>query len=172
MAEELKIRIRDYKKVEENLIRLGAKFSEEIDVVDTYFKQPVGEVLKITEENRGNFFVNLKSKNGKFEIVKYEPIDDVQKTKNELTKKFGIKWILKKKRRFFYFKNYKININLVENVGEFLIVEGENLAKEIITEKLKIKNPEFVTVSFDELRRLSCVMLSVASLPHSSCRLT
>ncbi len=153
MAEELKIRIRDYKKVEEELIKLGAKFSEEIDVVDTYFKQPVGEVLKITEDDRGNFLVNLKSKNGKFEIVKYEPIDNVQKTKDDLTKKFGIKCILKKKRRFFDFENYKININLIEDVGEFLIVEGENLAPEIITEKLKIKNPEFVTVSFDELRR-------------------
>ena len=153
MVEELKIRIRDYKKVEGNLIKLGAKFSEEIDVVDTYFKQPVGEVLKIAEDNRGNFLVNLKSRDGKFKIVKYEPIDNVTKIKDDLTKKFGIKCVLKKKRRFFDFENYKININLIEDVGEFLIVEGENLAPEIITEKFKINNPEFVTVSFDELRR-------------------
>ena len=153
MAEELKIRIRDYNKVEDNLIKLGAKFSGEIDVVDTYFKQPAGEVLKITEDDRGNFLVNLKSRNGKFEIVKYEEIDDVQKVKDDLTKKFGIKCVLKKKRRFFDFENYKININLIEDIGEFLIAEGENLAPEIITGKLKIENPEFVTVSFDELRR-------------------
>ncbi len=153
MAEELKIRIRDYKKVEKNLIKLGAKFSEEIDVVDTYFKQPTGKVLKITEDNRGNFLVNLKSENGKFKIVKYEPIDNVDRVKSELTKKFSVKCVLKKKRRFFDFENYKININLIEDVGKFLIVEGENLAPEIITEKLKIKNPEFVTVSFDDLRR-------------------
>ncbi len=153
MAEELKIRIQNYKKVEENLIKLGAKFSKEINVVDTYFKQPVGEVLKITEDDKGNFLVNLKSKDGKFEIVKYEPIDDVDKIKYELTKKFGIKCVLKKKRRFFDFENYKININLIEGVGEFLIVEGENLTPEIITEKLKIKNPEFITVSFDELKQ-------------------
>lgn len=153
MVEELKIRIRDYKKVEKNLIKLGAKFSEEIDVVDTYFKQPTGKVLKITEDNRGNFLVNLKSENGKFKIVKYEPIDNVDRVKSELTKKFSVKCVLKKKRRFFDFENYKININLIEDVGKFLIVEGENLAPEIITEKLKIKNPEFVTVSFDDLRR-------------------
>jgi len=153
MSEELKIRIRDYKKVEENLVKCGAKFSEEIDVVDTYFRQPVGEVLKITEDNRGNFLVNLKSKDGKFEIVKYEPIDNIDRVKSDLTKKFGVKCVLKKKRRFFDFENYKININFIEDVGEFLIVEGENLAREIITEKLKIKNPEFITVSFDELRR-------------------
>ena len=153
MAEELKIRIRDYKKVEEHLIRLGAKFSGESDVVDTYFKQPAGEVLKITEDDRGNSLVNLKSRNSKFEIVKNEKISNVKKIKDGLTKKFGVKCILKKKRRFFDFENYKININLIEDVGEFLIVEGENLAPEIITEKLKIKNPEFIAVSFDELRR-------------------
>lgn len=152
MSEELKIRIQNYKKVERNLIRLGAKFSEKIDVVDTYFKQPKGEVLKITEDDRGKFLVNLKSKNGKFEIVKYEPIKDVDKLKKELADKFGIKCILKKKRRFFDFDRYMININLIEGVGEFLIVEGKNLTKDIITDKLQIKNPEFVTVSFDELK--------------------
>ncbi len=144
MAEELKIRIQDYEKVEENLVKLGGKFSEEIDVVDTYFKQIAGKVLKITEDCRGSFLVNLKSRNNKFEILRYEPIDNVNKIKDDLTKRFGVKCILKKKRRFFDFENYKININ---------IIEGENLAPEIITEKLKIKNPEFITVSFDELSR-------------------
>lgn len=153
MVEELKIRIQNYKKVESKLIKLGVKFSEEINVIDVYFKQPAGEVLKITEDDKGNFLVNLKSKNGKFQIMKYEKIDDVEKVKEELIEKFGIKCILRKKRRFFDFENYKININLIEDVGEFLIIEGENLTPEIITGKLKIKNPEFITVSFDELKR-------------------
>jgi adenylate cyclase class IV len=153
MAEELKIRIQDYKEVEKNLIKKGAKFSEEISVVDTYFKQPAGEVLKITEDDRGDFLVNLKLKNGKFEIAKYEPIADARKIKKELSGKFGVKCILKKKRRFFDFGDYRININLIEDVGEFLIIEGENLTPEVITEELGLKNPEFVTVSFDELKQ-------------------
>lgn len=152
MAEELKIRIHDYKTVEKNLKKLGAKFTEEINVIDTYFKQPSGEVLKITEDDKGNFLVNLKLKEGKFQILKYEKISDVDKLKKQLTHKFGIKCVLKKKRRFFDFGKYMININLIEDVGEFLIVEGENLTKNIITEKLGIKNPEFITVSFDELK--------------------
>ena len=152
MTEELKIRIRDYEKVEENLIKLGAKFTEEINVVDTYFKQPKGEVLKITEDDKGNFLVNLKSKNGKFEIIRYDRIDNVGGMKEELTEKFGVKCVLKKKRRFFDFGEYMININLIEGVGEFLILEGENLTSYIITDKLEIKNPEFITVSFDELK--------------------
>lgn len=155
MTEELKIRIHDYKKVEEKLKKLGAKFTKEISVVDTYFKQPTDKVLKITEDERRNFLVNIKSKNGKFEIVKYEKIDNAEQLKRELTHEFGIKCILKKKRRFFDFENYIININLIEDVGEFLIVEGENLFPEIITEKLKIKNPELITVSFAELKKIT-----------------
>jgi len=44
-----------------------------------------------------------------------------------------------------------ININLIEGVGDFLIVEGENLSSKLVAEKLRIKNPEFVTESFDNL---------------------
>ncbi len=153
MPEELKIRIKNYRKVEEELKRLGAKFREEINVVDTYFNPPKGEVLKITEDDKGDFLVNLKSEKGKFQIVKYDKIDNVEEMKKNLKEKFGIKCVLKKKRRFFDFEDYSININLIEDVGEFLIVEGDNLTEDIITEKLNIKNPEYITVSFDELKQ-------------------
>ncbi len=90
MPEEIKIRISDYKKVEEHLTNLGAKFVEEIDVVDTYFNQPGDDVLKITEDNKGNFLVQLIARNGKFEIVKYDKIKNVEQQKSELHEKFGI----------------------------------------------------------------------------------
>ncbi|MDA2922487.1 hypothetical protein MYX07_04455 [Patescibacteria group bacterium AH-259-L07] len=153
MAEELKIQINDHKEIEKKLLELGAKFVEEISVKDTYFQQPKGEVLKITEDDYGNFFVNLKSRNGKFEIVKYKKVGNVDKLKSKLTQQFGVKCVLKKKRRFFDFRGYSININLIDDVGEFLIVEGENVTPDIFIKELKIKNPEFVTVSFDELKK-------------------
>jgi len=155
MREELKIRIRNYKKIEKDLVRFGAKFTKEVNAVDTYFKQPAGEVLKVTEDDKGNFLVNLRSKRGKFEIVKYKPINDVNKVKNELSERFGVKCILKKKRRFFDYNGYVININLIKDVGEFLVLEGKNLIPSLITDRLGIKNPEFITVSFDELKKLS-----------------
>jgi len=153
MPEELKIRIHDYRKVESHLKKIGAKFFEELNVTDTYFKQPKGKVLKITEDEKGVFLVNLEAKDNKFDIVKYERIDNMKKTKKELSDKFGVKCVLKKKRRFFDFENYSININLIEDVGEFLIVEGQNLSKDLITKKLGIKNPKFINVSFDELKK-------------------
>lgn len=153
MPEELKIKIKDHKEIEEKLQQLGAKFTEELNVTDTYFNQPSGEVLKITEDERGYFLVNLKSKDGKFEIVKYEKVENIDEIKKELTKKHGIKCILKKKRRFFDFQNHKININIIEDLGEYLIVEGENLTEKIISDKLKIENPKFVKVPFCDLKQ-------------------
>lgn len=153
MVEELKIRICGYEQFEEKLIRLGAKFSKCLDVVDTYFHQLPGEVLKITEDDSGDYLVNLKSRNGKFEIAKYEPIQDVEAVKKGLADKFGVKCILRKKRRFFDFENYMININLIEGIGEFLIIEGENLNPKALTMILGLNNPEIVTISFDNLVR-------------------
>ena len=153
MAEELKIRIHDYRKVEERLVQLGAKFSREANVKDTYFNQEGHDVLKITESDEGDFLVELKSKDGKFEIVKHESIDNADELKEELSSKFGVKCVLKKKRRFFGFGDYIININLIEDVGEFLVVEGKKPTKYIITEKMGIKDPEFITVPFSELKK-------------------
>lgn len=153
MTEELKVRIRDYETVEKNLLAKGAKFVKEISAEDTYFMQPNDLVLKLTQDDRGSFLANLKLKNGKFEIIRYEPIADANKVKNELSKEFGVKCVLRKKRRFLEFYEYSININIIDDLGEFLIVEGENLVPEIITTKLEIQKPEFITVSFDNLKR-------------------
>jgi len=56
------------------------------------------------------------------------------------------------KRRFFDFKTFAISINLIENLGDFLIVEGQKLTSEIITKQSNIQNPEYLPVSLDELK--------------------
>ncbi len=148
---ELKIRIENYKKIEKQLVAAGAVFSEEVAVVDTYYPQPVGLVLKVSETDKGNFLVRLQAKDGGFEIKEKQPLTDNEQTKKELVKKHEIKCVLKKKRRFFDFEENQISIELIEDVGEFLILTGENINKEMITNKLGLDNPQFITVSFDEL---------------------
>jgi len=150
MSSELKARINDWKQIENKLIKIGAKFLEEKDVVDTYFSQPEGKVLKLTDSNDGCTLIELHAKDGKFELAKQEKVQPNKKT--ELAKQFGIKCELKKKIRFFSFESMKISINLIEDVGDFLIVESENPKKEFFTEKLGIKSPEWITVSFDKLK--------------------
>ena len=151
MVEELKIRIRNFKNVEKHIEAQGAKFLEEVRAIDSYYNQPRNRILKITEDERGKFLVELKPRNGKFEILRYEKIDEFKNLEKDLVHRYGIKRIIRKRRRFFLLGPYSVNINLIRGVGEFLIVEGNKVPKEVITRLLKIKSPEYVTQSFDEM---------------------
>lgn len=112
-------------------------------------------MLKLTRDDRGNFLVELQEKNGKFEIIKYKKITNPEELEAKLSDTYGVNCVLRKKRRFYNFANYSVNINLIEGVGEFLVVEGENLRKTIITEDFGIKNPEYITIPFNELKNSS-----------------
>lgn len=151
MLKELKLRIHHHKHIEKNLIDKGAKFTHEASFLDTYFKQPKGRVHKIVEKNSGIFLNIFQAVNGKFEVVKDESIGNVEDIKKELTSKYGIKRILKGTRKFFKYKEFTIIFNLINNVGEFFILVGEEPTKSIIENELQIKNPEYISVSFDEL---------------------
>lgn len=152
MSEEMKIKIQNLVETEQKLIQAGAEFLREIICVDTHFKTSLDRVLKIAENgSEGNFLVDLSLEDGKFKIVKYEPIVDFDETKKILSETYGIKRVITKRRRFFKLNSQKIQTCIVGKLGKFLIIEGKNLAPEYITEELKIENPEFVEKSFDRL---------------------
>jgi len=152
MSEELKLRIHNHELIEKKLIEKGAKQTEETTFVDTYFNQPLGHVYKIVEKNTGAFINIFQAVNGKFEVVKDESIKNVKEVKKELTSKYGIKRILKGTRTFFTYKNFTIIFNLIDDVGEFLILVGENPSTDVIEKELQIENPKYITVSFDEVK--------------------
>lgn len=152
MSQELKIRISNYKDIEKKLNKLDAEFAGEENFTDTYFNRPKGVVFKISANDRGSNLLHLKSVEGKFEIISSEKIENVDKAKNELISKYGIKTVLKGKRKYFQLNDLKITINLIDDLGEFLILTGENPTEDFIIKTLKIKNPQYVKVSFDELR--------------------
>ncbi|MBI1973787.1 hypothetical protein HYS54_03150 [Candidatus Micrarchaeota archaeon] len=151
MAEEIKVRIRDRKAAERRITSKGGRFTGEISVRDSYFNQPAGETLKVTEDDRGNFVVRLHTSNGKFQITEYRRIRDAEKMKRKFGKLYGLKCVLHKKRRFFSLGKLKININVTRELGSFLIVEGENLNKPAVMKALGIQHPDYVTLAFDEL---------------------
>ncbi len=152
MLKELKLRIHHHKHIEKNLIDKGAKFTHEASFVDTYFNQPPGRVYKIVEKDNEAFINIFQAVNGKFEVVKDESIKNVKEVKKELTSKYGIKRILKGTRTFFTYKNFTIIFNLIDDVGEFLILVGENPSTDVIEKELQIENPKYITVSFDEIK--------------------
>ncbi len=152
MVRELKVKISDYREVEKLLTSKGGQFTHELNVTDSYFNQPAGRVLKISEDERGTFLVELEADAGGFEIRRYEQIGEGGEVKEELEQRHGIRCILKKKRRFFTYKDAVININLIEGLGDFLVLEAEAPDPQIIEDDLGLRNPEYIRVPFDELK--------------------
>lgn len=172
MNEELKTRIKDAESAKEKLKELGGKFDRELHVKDTYFKTPSDEVLKITEDDSGSYLVELHKREGKFQIVRYEEIENAGEIKGNLREKYGIKCVLNKKRVFYEFDDFKVNLNLIEGVGDFLVVECENPTEEIIEETLGFENPEYITVPYIKsvlpTWHILASSISLCSLPQTS----
>lgn len=154
MAHELKIRVHDHRQVEATLVSHGAIFSEERKIVDTYFNQPVPqEVLKIQQDERGHWLINLKPRDGKFDIVKFEQISDTASLHAELEQKFGIMSILTKRCRFFDWGEYSLDLNLIEQFGDFLVLTGPAPTIDML-HQFGIETSERITVPFNELPRI------------------
>jgi adenylate cyclase class IV len=151
MAQELKVRIKQYVVIEAKLMQLNAQYVGESSFVDTYFHQEPGVVLKIIEDKSGNTILHLKADGGKFQIVRREFITDIESHKNELKKKHGVKKVLSGKRISYNLGEHKITLCLIDDVGEFLILTSEDPKEEVIVKTLGIQNPEYVRVSFDEV---------------------
>ena len=153
MPQELKVRITNYLSVEEKIKQLKADFIEELFFTDIYSNQPEGEVLKVSETNDNYYLIALKRVDGKFKEVTNKKLtkEEFAQTKEDLKLKYGIKRILQGKRRIFRLDDLRITFNLIDNVGEFLILTGENPTEQFVTEVLGIKNPEYICVSFDDL---------------------
>lgn len=151
MAEEIKIYIENYAEVEEKIKEMGAEFLEEKKGKDTYFNPPEGEVIKITEDNTGNYFFRYVSTDGKFNIAEHYSLDDVNSKMQELTDKLGVRAVVSKTMRFFKWNNYTITLHIIDDVGQFMSVEGDKVGKEVLAE-LGFENPKYLTVSFDVLK--------------------
>ena len=151
MSQELKFRIQNYKETENILKRLGGIFLRELHVTDIYFKQPEGKVLKITIDDTGFYLVQLTATLDQFHIDKYQKLKNVERVLNELSHLYKVKCVIYKLRRFWQLEKYNININVIPDVGDFIIFEGVDLNIEEIRQ-LPINLGKHITVSFDQLK--------------------
>jgi len=153
MASELKAHLTDWKKTAAGLYDRGATLQAELSLTDTYYLQPQGFVLKITQTKAGATLVKLKAEGKGFTTLSSERIDaeKLEAKKQGLAKEFGVRAELKKRRLVFGYQHYAVLLELIEGLGEFMIVQGETVPPSIF-EELGVDNPQFVTVSFDELK--------------------
>jgi adenylate cyclase class IV len=152
-ARELKIRVDDMNALLARLEAMGAKRGDHLHVTTTYFRQPLGEVLKLSQDETGTFLVQLKAANGGFELLSTEVVDDVDTLRAELTEQYGEKSVLVKEEIYFTIpeKSYVLDLTLIPGVGEFLVIQDDDPHLDIVRNDLGIANPVTITVPFDEL---------------------
>lgn len=151
MSSELKVKINNLTAVQNRLIELGAQFLHKLKITDTYFNTPPDKVIKITEDERGAHFVKLQAKDGKFEVIEFKKINFTVMLKDHYTKKYGVKCILNKTLLAFNWNGFEVSLNLISDVGNYLVLEGENPTVEDIKKIIQEDELEFLNVPFSEL---------------------
>jgi adenylate cyclase class IV len=151
MKQEIKIRIKDIEAIEKKIKEIGGSFVQEEAVLDTYLKQPKGEVLKIVEDSSGAFVMRLQQQGDGFVILYKKEIKNVDVEKKKCGEVYGVKVVQKKIYRLFSVDDYTININTIEGVGSFLIISSETVDPKTLLEELDITKPDFITVPFCDL---------------------
>jgi len=159
---EIKVRV-NHNQIEEKLEELKATFIKEVKQEDTYFKHPCwnfkdrDEALRIREE--GNiFFLTFKGpKLDKKIKVRKEVQLQVEPEIFELLKDIGFSELkrIRKRRKFYQWKNLKVCLDKVEGLGDFMEIEGKSwedkpLIRELV-KKLNIKEESVLTISYLEL---------------------
>ncbi|MAG59653.1 hypothetical protein CMO96_02580 [Candidatus Woesebacteria bacterium] len=149
---ELKVALLDHKKTEAELAELGAKFIVEDEVVDTYFNQPSGKVLKVARNNKGDWLVKLRAAGDGFEHIAKEKLDDAQAVKRKLAEEHGLRRVIQKRRKIFSYNKYEISVEHVQGLGDFLIIKGDERVPDEVLAKLGLQGSVFVAVPFCDLK--------------------
>jgi len=150
MQRELKIRIDTVPDIEERIMRAGGRKGKKATYKYVYFNQPAGDVLKITKKPEGVFKTVIKARNGTFDIISSDLVDNENELMAELTTKFGVKKKIINHRSFFTLGRDKLSLNDIAGVGKILIIEGVNPSVEVAI-RIGIEKPEIINESFDNL---------------------
>lgn len=161
---ELKIVLSDPKAVINELKKAKAKFSGKLIQTDTYYNCRKGR-LKLREINRKSFELiyyerpdTKKSKVSGYQVLPIR-ISQLKNIKHILNRALGEKIIKKKERNLWLYKNTRIHIDKVKNLGNYLELEtvvkkGISIAKkehQEIINLIGISNAKKIDVSYSDL---------------------
>jgi predicted adenylyl cyclase CyaB len=161
---EFKARATDLTELEQKLKKLNPLFKGEDHQTDTYFNVPNGR-LKLREGNIENALIyyerenSLGAKQSSVLLYKHNPDKSL---KEILTKLFGIKVVVDKKRKIYFIDNVKFHFDNVTGLGTFMEVEAIDDKGVISTENLKeqcekyflyfgLRESDFVDKSYSDL---------------------
>ena len=143
---ELKARVENHETIKHILKNIGATFEKTLDQKDIYYKVEDG-LLKLRIEN-GNYSLIKYNREeeesdrwSNYYVVKMEGVE----TELLFSSLFPIETEVVKKRELYMYKNTRVHIDTVENLGNFIeletVVHGEReYAKELFDEMVELLN--------------------------------
>jgi adenylate cyclase class 2 len=159
---EIKARFTNLKKLEKLLQKLGARKTETMHQIDTYFHVPKGR-LKLRELAKNDAYLVYYERSDKttrrFSNYYTYDVRDQKKFKELFERALGIMIIVDKKRLLYMYKNARIHVDIVKNLGTFMEIEvevkkgnrqAEKLMRELL-QYLKIPRSDFIKESYSDL---------------------
>lgn len=161
---EIKAICKDLERIRKVLQEENARFEGTDHQIDTYFDTANGR-LKLREGDIENFLISYDRKNQiepkLSDVTLYAVSKKGNILKEMLTKHFGIKCIVNKKREIYYIKNIKILLDKVEKLGTFIEIEASSDNKsdedklrnqvENYTKRFGIKKDALIKVSYSDM---------------------
>ena len=136
---EFKAKVDELEKYEKKLLTLNPKSIGLDHQIDTYFNVQHGR-LKLREGNIENALINYDRENipdsKESQIILYNHEPNIA-LKNILTRQFGVKIIVEKKRKIYFIDNVKFHFDIVDNLGTFIEVEATDCYGKFTLEELK-----------------------------------
>ena len=125
---EIKVAVKSFKDIIASLKKIGACYKGKIKQIDTYYNNQKGR-LKIREINKKEaelIFYQRPNRKG-LKISDYQrtklDIKSLNSLKKNLNQTLGESIIVKKTRDLWIYKNTRIHIDKVENLGNFVELE-------------------------------------------------
>ncbi len=146
------------------LADLNAVHHDTLHQVDTYFQSPTGRLkLREVDDTVEGWLIYYERPNhhdSRYSQYQLCEIADPGSLKNLLTAALGVKTIVRKEREVWMFKNTRIHLDTVADLGEFIeletVFQGQ-MEAEAIDEHQHVKNTlyldtaESVAVSYSDL---------------------
>ncbi|MBS3738750.1 class IV adenylate cyclase [Mesohalobacter halotolerans] len=161
---EFKAKVSDIKKYERKLLSLQPNYQGLDHQIDTYFNVKYGR-LKLREGRIENALINYDRENlsgaKPSDVILYQHQPDPA-LKQILTKQFGVKVIVDKKRKIYFYKNIKFHFDIVKKLGAFIEVEAIDTNQKFSIQELKQQCHKYF--NFFELSQSDTIEMSYSDL--------
>lgn len=123
---EFKAKVSNLREYEQKLLTINPYYQGLDHQTDTYFNVPHGR-LKLREGNIENALINYDRADDQgsklSQVILYSHQPDAA-LKEILTRQFGVKTVVSKRRKIYFADNVKIHFDEVEHLGAFIEVEA------------------------------------------------